>query len=402
MELAARYYDGQVAEPRDVVFRIEGTREGGTIVIADAAGLELGRWSADAVYPVHARRDELRIASPAHPGARLVVSGTDAMARARLLLPALAHKHHLERGKQVRIAVISTLALVSVVLAYVYGVPLLASRLVAFVPADWERSLGDTVAEQIEASLSETSGFTVCDPDPESLANRAISRFARAAMEGSGSPFAPEITVIKSDLPNAFALPGGRSYYFSALLERTETADEFAGVLAHELGHVVHRHGMEQLISTAGTGALIGFILGDMTGASVAAGLGATLIDSRFSREAERQADRYSASVARRLAFKPAGLADLLDRVSEDDDFSRALAWLSTHPLTGERRQALEALSVEPDGLEPPFSAAEWEAIKTMCGSATADAKLGTEAPDPDDDPSRRDRKHDDKQSLSN
>src|SRR5690606_21231902 len=122
-----------------------------------------------------------------------------------------------------------------------------------------------------------------------SLANRAIARFATAALEGSGSPFQLDVRVVKSDIPNAFALPGGQVFFFSALLDQAQTPDEFAGVLAHEVGHVAHRHGMEQLISTAGTGALIGFILGDMTGISVAAGLGATIIDARFSRDAERQ-----------------------------------------------------------------------------------------------------------------
>ena len=144
----------------------------------------------------------------------------------------------------------------------------------------------------------------------------------------------------------------------------------FAGVLAHEVGHVAHRHGMEQLISTAGTGALIGFILGDMTGISVAAGLGATIIDARFSRDAERQADAFAAHVAERMDFNPAGLADLINRVGADDEFARALALLSTHPLTDDRKAALEAMTRQrPTGLEPPFTAAEWNAIRAMCGA---------------------------------
>lgn len=125
---------------------------------------------------------------------------------------------------------------------------------------------------------------------------------------------------------------------------------------------------MEQLISTAGTGALIGFILGDMTGLSIAAGLGATIIDARFSRDAERQADAYAARAAERMDFNPAGLADLINRVGADDEFARALALLSTHPLTDDRKAALEILSQQrPTGLEPPFTAAEWAAIRTMC-----------------------------------
>jgi hypothetical protein len=71
------------------------------------------------------------------------------------------------------------------------------------------------------------------------------------------------------------------------------------------------------------------------------------------------------------MDFQPAGLADLLNRVAEDDDFSKALALFSTHPLTEDRRVHLEALTHDtPAGLEPPFTPAEWGAIKTMCGGA--------------------------------
>src|SRR5690606_42011003 len=124
----------------------------------------------------------------------------------------------------------------------------------------------------------------------------------------------PKVAVIRSDIPNAFALPGGQTFYLSALIEASHTPDEFAGVLAHELGHVYHRHGMQTLISTSTTGLLVGFILGDITGLSVAGAVGASLIDNRFSREAERQADNFAARTARQLGFSAAGLVDLLDR----------------------------------------------------------------------------------------
>lgn len=369
MEIVARYQDGQVAVVREVICRLDAAAIPASLVIADRdTGDEIDRWNAADVFPIHARRDELRVGVTGRPyGARLAVNGRDATRSLHGMLPALAHRHHAERGRQMRAMGLATAALVSVVVAYIYGVPLIAKNVVALVPPEWEEQLGETVIVQIEQALAEEAGFEVCDPDPNSLANRAIARFARLAVEGTGTPFVPDIKVIRTAVPNAFALPGGHSFYFSALLEQTETPDEFAGVMAHELGHVVHRHGMEQLVSTSATGLLIGFILGDMTGLSVAGGLGAALIDSRFSREAEREADRFAADVARRMAFQPAGLAALLERVSGDDDMSKAMALLSTHPLTSERRASLEAMTVSDASLEPAFSDAEWRAIKTMC-----------------------------------
>ncbi len=369
MAIAGRFHDGLVAHVHKVGLEYEHAGSAGTLVIRAEDRSELARWPAAHLYAVPSRKDELRLGANGQPtGARVTVRGREDVARVLATLPVLTEKRRQQTGREVRLAVTATLALAAVIGAYLYGVPLLAGRIVGLVPPAWERSLGETVATQMESSLNESGGFEVCDPDPDSVANRAIARFGAAALEGTGSPFALDIKVVKSDIPNAFALPGGQVFFFSALLEQAETQDEFAGVLAHEVGHVAHRHGMEQLISTAGTGALIGFILGDMTGISVAAGLGSMIIDARFSRDAERQADAFAAHTAERMDFNPAGLADLINRVGADDEFARALALLSTHPLTDDRKAALEILSQQrPAGLEPPFTAAEWTAIRSMC-----------------------------------
>ncbi|MET3896885.1 Zn-dependent protease with chaperone function [Devosia sp. UYZn731] len=369
MSVSARYQDGLVAEVIDVALDYESVGSGGNLLLRDPqTNAILTRWAAADIHPAHGRKGELRLSSVReNSGARIIVTGPAEIGQVRAMLPDLTTKQAMEFSKQVRIGVIATVALATVILAYLYGVPLLAARVVDYVPPDWERTMGDTVATQMEASLKETDNFAICDPDPNSLANAAIARFGAAAL-GTGSPFTLDIKVVRTDVANAFALPGGKVYFFSALLDRAKSPDEFAGVLAHEIGHVVHRHAMEGLISSAGTGALVGFILGDMTGISIAAGLGSTMIDTHFSREAESQADAYAAEVASRMDFQPAGLADLLNRVAEDDDFSKALALFSTHPLTEDRRAHLEALTRQtPAGLEPPFTPTEWSAIKSMC-----------------------------------
>tara|TARA_R110002020_G_scaffold82930_7_gene205555 strand:+ start:1313 stop:2473 length:1161 start_codon:yes stop_codon:yes gene_type:complete len=368
MRILGRFYDGKVAAVRDVDLHYLAEYETGTLLISDAVeGSVIARWAADDLYAVPSRRNELRLAANGEAeGARVVVQGGQSIARIKATLPVLANRQRREAGRQLRIAVTATLALGAVIAAYLYGVPLLASRIVGLVPTAWEQRLGATLADQMQSSIG---GFVLCDPDPDSLASRALTRFGQAALAGSNTPFSLDINVVRSDIPNAFALPGGQVFFLSALLDQAQSPDEFAGVLAHEVGHVAHRHGMEQLISSAGTGALIGFILGDMTGLSLAAGLGSAIIDARFSRDAERQADIFAAQLAQRLDFDPSGLADLLMRVGSDDDLSRALALLSSHPLTNDRKSALALMGQQrPTGLEPPFSPAEWRAIKAMCG----------------------------------
>ncbi len=371
MPLVARYSDGAVATMRDVVLALDTSVSRPELIIADQQTYdEIDRWPVDRVFSLPAHQSELRVGVEGRPvGARLVFSGAEPIKAAHSIFPELHRHRSREAGRQLRILGVSTLALVSVVVTYIIGVPLIANRVTAVLPPQWEANLGEAAEGQIRQIIGSEGGFMVCDRNSQSLANRAIARFTAQVMEGADSPFDAQVTVVKSEVPNAFALPGGKSFYFSALLKETQSADEFAGIVAHELGHVVHRHGMEGLIASSATGLLVGFVLGDMTNISVAAAIGATLIDSRFSRDAEREADRFAAQAAVRLGFDATALATLLERVAADSEMSQSLAFLSTHPLTAERRAALEQ-TVAADmntGRAPVFSDAEWQAIRTMC-----------------------------------
>jgi len=389
MPLLARYSDGTVAAIRDVVLAVDQSVAQPELIIADTTSYdEIDRWPLDKVFSLPSHQSELRVGVEDRPaGARLVFTGPEPVSVAHSIFPELHRYRRREAGRQLRILGFSTLALVSVIVAYVVGVPLIANRVTAVVPPQWEARLGDAAQGQIMQIIGAEGGFAVCDYDPQSLANAAIARFTAEVMDGTNSPFTPKIWMVKSEVPNAFALPGGSAFYFSALLDQTHSADEFAGVMAHELGHVVHRHGMEGLIASSATGLLVGFVLGDMTNISVAAAVGATLIDSRFSRDAEREADRFAAETAARLGFDPAALATLLERIARDDQMSQSLAFLSTHPLTAERRVALEAMARDatPSAHGPVFTDAEWRAIKSMC-----DRVVPSQMPRPDKTPSVR------------
>lgn len=370
MDPVARYHDGVTASARFVTFAITRPPERQELIIADPETYdEIDRWPITEIFEVPSRKGELKLGATGRPyGARLRLTGQNWVDATRKLLPGLVGRARGERGQQLKLLGVTTGALVSLIAAYVVGVPLLAHNIVPLVPAEWEAQLGETALQQINGLIAPNGVVELCDPNPQSLANRAIDQFARDVLAGSGSPFTPDIKVVKSVIPNAFALPGGHSYYFSALLEETESPDEFAGVMSHELGHVLHRDGLEGLIASSATGLLVGFVLGDMTGLSVAGGLGAAMIDTRFSREAERHADAFAGEAAARLGFDPAALAGLLERVAADDSTSRVLQIFSSHPLTADRRAALEGMAKPPEGRQV-FSDAEWQAIKTMCGS---------------------------------
>lgn len=379
MQFSGRYFDGMQANPINVIAQVEGAGGSAQLVLRDAQSeVVITRWVAEQVCSMPARSDELNLALKAHSvPARLYVHGQAAMDAVHSQLPSIKKYRRVEKSQQWKITAVATSVLAGFVALYIFGVPLIAGQLVQFFPPEWERRLGETAAIQVEASIAEDYGFEVCDTNPYSVANTAIRRFVDLTLTDVDTPFDVNITVARSTLPNAFALPGGQSYFLSALLDEAENFDEFAGVMAHEIGHVVHRHGTEQLISSAGTGLLIGFLLGDMTGLSVAGGLGATLIDSRNSRDAERQADQFAADTAKKLGFNAGALADLLNRVAGDDAFTAALALLSSHPLTEERRLAMENTPSIQTAANPLFTVQEWTAIKTMCAQDDAPDSMG-------------------------
>jgi Zn-dependent protease with chaperone function len=179
-----------------------------------------------------------------------------------------------------------------------------------------------------------------------------------------------DIAVLESKVPNAIALPGGRIYLFKALLDKAESVDEIAGVLAHEMGHVAHRDGLRKMIQAGGTSYLLGLLLGDVTGGGAIVLVSRYLIDSAHSREAEVAADDFAGRTMAALGRPAYAMALLLtriegDRTSDGNDFAIP-AFLSTHPVTDQRLKALEK-QVLPHQGEPLLSQEEWRALKEIC-----------------------------------
>ena len=99
--------------------------------------------------------------------------------------------------------------------------------------------------------------------------------------------------VLPTPVPNAFALPGGKVFVLKGLLDKAESPDELAGILAHELGHLKHYDNMRGLIYNGGTSFLIGLLFGDVTGSSAVIFASRSVVEASYSREAETAADTF-------------------------------------------------------------------------------------------------------------
>ena len=140
--------------------------------------------------------------------------------------------------------------------------------------------------------------------------------------------------------PNAFALPGGTIIFTDELVELSQDDEELIAILAHEIGHVVHRHGMRRMIQDSLLSFAMMSLTGDASGISeIFLGLPVILTELAYSREFERNADKYALRYLLSDHISPERFVDILVRIDKDhkNDKAKLLGYLSTHPPTSER-----------------------------------------------------------------
>jgi Zn-dependent protease with chaperone function len=261
-------------------------------------------------------------------------------------------------SQTLKIIVYSAAALASFAGLLIYGVPLLADRLALVVPAGVERRLGESVDKQVRYLL----GGKIC----QGITGRAaLAHLVDQLQRAAGIAAELDVQVLATPLPNAFALPGGKVYVTDGLLQKAGKADEVAGTIAHELGHLHHRDGLRKLIQTGGTAFLVGILFGDVLGGGAILFAARSLMTESYSRDSERSADAFAIDVMRKLGRSPKPMGDLLLRITGPRG-NGALTILSSHPLTEERLAAMAQADQPVSGPEL-VSSAEWAALQGIC-----------------------------------
>ena len=194
---------------------------------------------------------------------------------------------------------------------YVWGLPLLSRGVVALVPHSVDEKIGEVALESLPDE------WLVPTQLPMDQQQRLRAAFDRAVQSAFAPGEAPAYTLRfhKSRLgPNAFALPGGHIVMTDELVTLVEgREDAIVGVLAHELGHVRHRHGMRALVQVTVLSAVSSLAFGDFSG--LFAGLPVLLGHAGYSRDAEREADGESIRIMLEAGLSPEAMVVFFEKI---------------------------------------------------------------------------------------
>src|SRR6059058_3004721 len=226
---------------------------------------------------------------------------------------------------------------------YVAGIALVVTLTGCGVSTQQEVEMGAQYSAQINQQLPIVN-------DPE--ANRYINLLGDSIARLTSRTDIPDwhFYIVDSKEVNAFAVPGGFVYVNRGLIERTQRMDQLAGVLGHEIGHVVRRHSIKQMQQQQGAniGVTLACVLTricDNQAGQAAIQVGGTALFAKFSRSDEAEADAEGIKNTVRAGISPNGIPEMFEiLISERQSNPSAVeGWFSTHPLEEDRVAATRA-----------------------------------------------------------
>ena len=295
----------------------------------------------------------------------LVVSDTAFLAAVHRVAPERAKHFHDPARREIRLAltVLAALAVIAISAAlYMWAIPALATVVASRVPVTWEERLGEGIIQKLAPPYKQCT-----EPKRMQAINQIVAALA-ATLPDHGYTF--QVLVVSDPTVNALAAPGGYIVLFKGLLDRSDSAEELAGVLAHEMQHVIQRHGTRALLQRASIGILLAAVTGDVSSAATfGVGVASTLGTLSYSRRAEEEADTEAMRMLLASRVDPSGMILFFEKLQRKHGNSpEAFKYLSSHPAAEDRITNLQALSRashdEPRKLLPDF---EWRDMDEIC-----------------------------------
>lgn len=335
--VAARYYDGKSSEGRDVSIHAEAP-----------ASLHVIGDGIDRRYPLDQVRSSSRVGNTQRhlyfaDGAQCETGDNDAIdeifAGVRAELPnRLLHRWESRVGPAIA-ALLVTAGLLWLGIAY--GIPALAKQIAFSMPASTEAKVGEEVLAGLDkVLLSPTRLSPKRQAELQMLFADMTSR-----IEGA-TGYRLELRASKTIGANALALPSGIVVVTDPLVELAENDSEIIAVLAHEIGHLQSRHDLRRLLQGSATVVLVVAVTGDLSAvSSLAMAVPALIVESKYSREFEREADDFAFDHLRSRRIATGAFTDILLRMARahQDAPGSIPSFLSSHPSPEERAARFRA-----------------------------------------------------------
>lgn len=355
------YFDGRTAQRHPV--RVEATPDG--LWIVHDSG-DRSHWPFDEIRQTQGKRagEPVRLERGSDPAEVLVVADVRFLGSIRELAPAFRSRFtdpalRALRGKLALAGGLAAFAAGAV--AYWWGLPALAARVAARVPLQWEEQLGASLLEELKRESA-----TCPDPERQRAVEQIVQRLTSTGLPAS---YQFRVTILDDSIVNALAAPGGYIVVYRGLLETTETPEELAGVLAHEIQHVVQRHGVKAVLQEIPLRLVLAAVTGDAGITGQVLNTAVTLGALRYRRRDEEAADREGMRMLQAARIASDGMIRFFSRLEEKgEDVPAVLAYLSTHPRNRARIAELERLAAE--ARYPPvplLKGYDWKRMGTPC-----------------------------------
>jgi Zn-dependent protease with chaperone function len=241
---------------------------------------------------------------------------------------------------------------------YTSGVRLASEQAARFMPSSMEERLGRSVVAILAPEQSRCA-------DSQHQLQRVVDRLQSA----TGSKQSFHVIYVNQGIVNAFAAPGGYIVVFRGLLEQTSTPEEYAGVIAHEMEHVLLKHSTKALAREFSGRALLSLMAVDSGGTPTAIQASVRLANLSYQRSDEEAADLAGTALLARAHVSVDGLAAFLRRL-QSKSLVNGSGWnyLSSHPATEERVEALQAeMRKFNESTTPLMTPEAWGTAREVC-----------------------------------
>ena len=356
----ARWYDGRSSQPKPALIGFTPTPKGPSLILhplqaGGADPLTYGYTQVGWPETWHAQRLQQRLVVDLQDGGSLEVDDAPrwhAALQAAGQRPTLAHR--MQTRWPTFLAVLAVAA-VGLTLFYRYGTPWAATQLTRFVPLAWETALTrDTLARMDDGYLKPSKLPAERQAELRQRFDALIAQTPPSLQRYGG--YAPRYTLsFRSGMKaNAFALPGGAIVVTDDLVQEAREKklgdDAIVGVLAHEIGHVVHRHTTRLVVEQGVLNIGLGLALGDVSGLLSTGS--ALLTGLAYRRNHEREADCFAIALMGHAKLPTAPMADLLLAIAHEEEEDEA-----NDRAAGTARPAASAASAPASAASAPARA---------------------------------------------